>query len=277
MKKHTPIPVLTLVSLVITTACTTEKDPEPKGETTVQATMKTTQDPGTDAGDGHTSQRSPDWNGTYQGIIPCADCEGIKIRVTLLENGQFNRTVTYLGKEETGRTDSGTLRWNETGLIVTLNPEGRDSQMYEVGERQLFHLDRAGNRITGALAENYELTKNRADDRLEDKTWLLTELMGQDVAAGEGNKEAFLVFNSETGRISGNNSCNLLVGSYELDEGSRIAIGQMAATAMACPDMRIADQFNEVLGKVDNYAIVDGILSLNRARMAPLARLRLQE
>ena len=46
---------------------------------------------------------------------------------------------------------------------------------------------------------------------------------------------------------------------------------------MACPDMQIADQFNQVLGKVDNYAIADGVLSLNKARMAPLARFRLQE
>jgi heat shock protein HslJ len=69
----------------------------------------------------------------------------------------------------------------------------------------------------------------------------------------------------------------LLNGSYELREGDRITIGKMAATLMACPDMQIADQLNQVLGTTDNYTIADGVLSLNKARMAPLARFRLEE
>ena len=29
--------------------------------------------------DDHNSQNSLDWSGTYKGIIPCADCEGIRL------------------------------------------------------------------------------------------------------------------------------------------------------------------------------------------------------
>ncbi len=225
----------------------------------------------------HNSQNSLDWNGTYQGIIPCADCEGIKTSITLMNQGKFSRTRTYLGEEETSRIDEGTFTWDPTGSKITLLPPEGEPQMYQVGENILFHLDQDGNRITGDLADKYQLMKNRADHRLEDKKWILTELMGQEIIPGESQKEAFLIFNSESGRVSGNNSCNVLAGSYQLREGDRIEIGQMAATLMACPDMQIADQLNQVLAKADNYAISDGILSLNKARMAPLARFRLEE
>ena len=265
------------ISLSVTTGCKPKKAPEPAEEATEQTGAESQGEEGNIISDGHNSQISLDWNGTYQGVIPCADCEGIRTSVTLMNNGEFSRTRTYLGKEEAGQTDSGPFQWDETGSMVTLMPAEGDSQMYQVGENILFHLDREGNRITGDLAEKYQLMKNRADYRLEGKKWVLSELMGQEVTFGEGKKEAYLIFDAETGRVSGNNSCNMLSGGYELKEGDRIAIGQMAATLMACPDMQIADQLNEVLGRADNYTIADGILSLNKARMAPLARFRLAE
>ena len=225
----------------------------------------------------HNSQNSLDWNGTYQGVIPCADCEGIKTSITLSNQGKFTRIRTYLGKEESRRVDEGTFDWDENGSRITLKPTDGESQMYQVGENMLFHLDQGGNRISGELADKYTLMKNRSDQRLEDKKWILTELMGQEIIFGEGQKEAFLIFNSESGRVSGNNSCNVLAGSYQLKEGGRIEIGQMAATLMACPDMEIAEQLGKVLGQADNYTIAEGFLSLNKARMAPLAQFRAEE
>jgi len=224
--------------------------------------------------DEHNSQNSLDWNGTYHGTIPCADCEGIKTRITLMDSGEFERTRTYLGEEETGKSDSGTFEWDQTGSKITLNPVEGEPQGYQVGENRLFYLDREGNRITGDLAEKYVLVKNRADYELENKKWILTELMGKEFTPGEGETEAFLYFNRENGRISGNNSCNVITGAYELKEGNRIAFGQTASTMMACPNMEMSNQFNEVIERADNYTIADGILSLNKARMAPMARFR---
>jgi uncharacterized lipoprotein NlpE involved in copper resistance len=281
MKHLKSISILILaVSLIVTTGCKPKKASEQMEEAVEsggEAVTESGEAVKAAVMDEHNSQNSLDWNGTYKGVIPCADCEGIRTSVTLMETGEFSLTRTYLGKEENPRTDSGTFQWDETGSKVTLVPSEGEPQMYQVGENILFYLDREGNRITGDLAEKYQLMKNRADYRLEDKKWILTELMGQEVTFGEGKKEAFLIFDSETGRVSGNNSCNVLSGGYELEEGDRIAIGQMAATLMACPDMEIADRLNQVLGKADNYTISDGVLSLNKARMAPMARFRLGE
>lgn len=254
-----------------TAGCKPKKDSKQAEEA-----IESSEEAGTPIQDDHNSRNSLDWNGTYQGTLPCADCEGIKTRLTLMESGEFDRRRTYLGKEETGRSDSGTFQWNDAGSEITLSPVEGAPISYQVGENRLFQLDREGNRITGELADAYVLVKNRPDYQLENKKWILTELMGQEIEAGDDHHGAFLYFDRETARVSGNNSCNAVTGTYELKKGNRIDFGRVASTLMACPDMETADQFNEVLERADNYTIADGILSLNKARMAPMARFRLE-
>jgi copper homeostasis protein (lipoprotein) len=72
--------------------------------------------------------------------------------------------------------------------------------------------------------------------------------------------------------FAGNNTCNNFFGQYELLEGDRIKFGQAGSTLMACPDGEIEKAFMEVLRIADNYNVVDGVLILNKAKMAPLAR-----
>ena len=272
MKKSSTYVVLFFASLLVgTTGCKPKKESKQAEEA-----IESPKELGASFQDEHNSRNSLDWNGTYQGTVPCADCEGVKTRLTLMESGDFDRTRTFLGKEEGSRSDSGTFEWNEAGSEITLSPDEGEPQSYQVGENRLFQLDREGNRITGDLADNYVLLKNKPDYKLENKKWILTELMGKEYAPGEGEQEAFLYFNRENGRISGNNSCNVITGTYDLKEGKRISFGRVASTLMACPNMEVSDQFNEVLERTDNYTVADGILSLNKARMAPMARFRLE-
>lgn len=226
--------------------------------------------------DGHNSKNSLDWSGTYRGTLPCASCEGIKISLTLFESGKYDRTVTYLGKEKRGTTDNGDFEWNDSGSIINVKDKDGSEQLYQVGESLLFHLDKKGNRIQGDLAEMYLLKKNPIDPKLEDKKWKLFEIMGQEVVIEEGTKEASITFHSILGQATGNNSCNAFACSYDLKTGNRISLGNAAATLMACKNMALASKFNGLFQQVDNYAISeDGILSLNKARMAPLARFKM--
>jgi heat shock protein HslJ len=76
----------------------------------------------------------------------------------------------------------------------------------------------------------------------------------------------------ETATFNGNGSCNNIFGLYELKEGNQITFGNTASTMMACPDMEMEKTFLEILRAVDNYSVTDSTLSLNKAKMAPLAR-----
>lgn len=225
----------------------------------------------------HNSRNSLDWFGVYRGTTPCADCEGIETSITLKRDGTFKRSMKYLGKDENSFFDEGEFQWNDEGSKVILPGEAGMRQMYQVGENVLFHLDQEGNRITGDLASMYRLEKNRTDYLLEDKNWILIELRGKAIEKKEEQKAGHILFNMETGMFSGNNTCNNFFGQYELMEANRIKFGQAVSTLMACPDMETERLFMEVLKTADNYSIADGILSLNRAKMAPLARFELSD
>lgn len=220
----------------------------------------------------HSSKNALDYKGTYRGTLPCADCNGIKTTVSLFKDGTFLRTVEYLGKEDDPTPEEGKYTWNDKGSAITLETSNGETQMYQVGENVLFHLDLEGNRITGDLAEHYNLSKTSAHDVIENTKWVLTELNGQNIEVKETTKRAYILFNSETTRLSGNNSCNRFNASYELKDMERIIIKQVASTLMACDNIKTEQAFNEVLKKADNYFVIDGVLSLNKAKIATLAK-----
>ncbi|TVQ49567.1 MAG: META domain-containing protein [Saprospirales bacterium] len=230
----------------------------------------------TEVPDMHTSKIALDWNGVYTGVLPCANCEGIETRIVLKQDGRYERSMKYLGKEDLTKHEEGQFEWDESGNSVLLISE-MGNQLYQVGENVLFHLDEDGSRITGELAANYRLIKNRVDFNLEDKKWILFELRGQEIEESAVHREGFIEFNMETGRFSGNNTCNNFFGQYKLIGGNRIELGTAGTTRMACPGNELELSFNEVLGLVDSYAITDDILSLNKGKMAHLARFRVFE
>ncbi|MXV38074.1 lipoporotein NlpE [Flavobacteriaceae bacterium Ap0902] len=108
------------------------------------------------------SQTSLDWAGTYQGIVPCASCEGIDTEITLNEDGTYTKEEEYLGEEEeTKFSENGSFVWNEEGTVVTLTPndDAANNRMYKVEEGRILALDADGNVVEGELAENYVLIK----------------------------------------------------------------------------------------------------------------------
>ncbi|MBU1187739.1 MAG: META domain-containing protein [Gammaproteobacteria bacterium] len=221
----------------------------------------------------HNSRNSLDWPGVYTGTLPCADCPGIDISITLLEDGTFWRSVMYQDRDERPQHDQGEFEWDETGGIITLMVAGKPQQRYRVGENVLLHLDQNGDVITDDLAANYRLTMMPGDPDLQDREWVLIELLGKPVAS---ERPPTLRFDGATGRLSGSDGCNRLMGHYRLGRMHRLHIGDnLAATMMACPDMETPRQFTAALQQVDNYSIAGGELSLHRARMAPLLRFRL--
>jgi len=104
---------------------------------------------------------SLDWAGTYAGILPCADCDGIETEITLKEDNTYRITWRYTEKNDEVYTENGTFIWNADGNKIIL--ENLDAQkvptLYKVCENSLLQLDLKGNEITGELAENYRINK----------------------------------------------------------------------------------------------------------------------
>lgn len=135
---------------LFTTACSEA----PKEETAVDTAQVQTEAAKT-VPVGDTSQNSLDWAGSYEGVLPCASCEGIQTLITLQSDNSFVQETVYLGKDEKILKLMGKAAWDEKGQKITLE----DGTQYLVGENQLIMLDTEGQRITGDLAANYVLKK----------------------------------------------------------------------------------------------------------------------
>jgi heat shock protein HslJ len=109
--------------------------------------------------------------------------------------------------------------------------------------------------------------------RIQETTWKLIELMGKPVVLSENNKkEIYIILKKEENGVQGFSGCNTIMGKYELKEGNRITFSAMASTMMACPDLATETEFNKMLGIVDNYSLNGKTMTLNKAKMAPMAR-----
>ncbi len=109
-------------------------------------------------------------------------------------------------------------------------------------------------------------------DVITDKKWKLIELSGSPVADEINGKQPFILLHTADNRYSAMAGCNGLGGTFTLPGNNRIKFSQGMSTMMACEHMDIETGLNKALLIADNYTVSGNILSLNKARMAPLAR-----
>ena len=148
------INLLTLISLFIFFSCQSEKNTE-----TVNDDFPETIEVPMNPSPGDNSMNALDWEGTYVGTLPCADCEGIETELTINYNGTYSYKTTYLGKESEAEEVTGTFQWDENGSVITLAGLDGAPGKYKVGENRIWHLDMEGKQIEGDLADKYILTK----------------------------------------------------------------------------------------------------------------------
>lgn len=89
----------------------------------------------------------------YEGVLPCADCEGIETSVTLHDGDRYTLRSLYLGTDQPAVVERGTFtRHNQESRIVL-----DDGRQFKQGEDSLLHLTMEGKTITSELAEHYVL------------------------------------------------------------------------------------------------------------------------
>ena len=88
--------------------------------------------------------------------------------------------------------------------------------------------------------------------------WLITEVDHAAVKTSE--KEPFIGFVREEGRIYGSAGCNSIMGTWEIDEKnpSAIDLSKLASTMMMCPDMETERAILDAFSRVKSYQMADG-------------------
>jgi heat shock protein HslJ len=112
---------------------------------------------------------------------------------------------------------------------------------------------------------------------ITDRKWKLVELAGKPVADKINGKEPFLLLHTTDNRYSASGGCNGIGGNFSLEANGRIRFSAGMSTKMACENMEVENDLTKALMAADNYSIDGDNLSLNKARMAPLARFKAEK
>lgn len=108
--------------------------------------------------DGHNARNALDWSGTYEGVTPCADCPGIRMRLVLHEDETYRLELVYLERAVEPFVEEGSFTWLADGNTIELDGEG-GGQRFFVSENRVILLGADGARPTGELADHYQLWK----------------------------------------------------------------------------------------------------------------------
>ncbi|MCC9134950.1 copper resistance protein NlpE [Pontibacter silvestris] len=105
--------------------------------------------------------------GTYVGVIPCADCEGIRMELILNKDKTFSLKQTYKGEAKGKNNLEVKGKWfaakgnsqNPSAVIIQLIPAGNHDPAYfrQVSKTRIKMLDRQQNEIKSK--QNYTLEK----------------------------------------------------------------------------------------------------------------------
>jgi heat shock protein HslJ len=221
-----------------------------------------------------TSQTSVDWPGVYQGLLPCADCEGVETMLILRADHSYTLIRRMLGEKVHTEETSGTFAWAADGGTVALNDvEPGGASRFKIGENQLWQLDSEGKMVTGPLAESYRLHKvaQMVTPPLEGIRYLLVELAGSPVPLPTGGQRPYFVL-SKDGEVSGFGGCNRFFGQYGNKNG-HFDLSKLASTMMACPELELESKLLATLEAADRYEQVGTSLFLYQGN-AMLAKFR---
>jgi len=234
---------------------------------------------------------------TYAGIIPCADCSGIRYQIDLLPHSAFAQRTTYLrnGRDES-TYDLGSWSISVDGRTLVLDG-GHDGVSYWAIQdaRTLRKLDLQGEPIQSTLP--YELVRTTGMTPIEPRLRLQGMFRTKADAprfrdcrsnlrwpvartddypslerAYTEEHEPWLVLDDRTLKVTGSGGCNRFSGSYGSGAGT-IQFGPLASTRMACPAMETETAFLHALEGARRFRLAGRHLDLEDGGGAVLVRL----
>ncbi|MDR1758183.1 MAG: copper resistance protein NlpE [Bacteroidales bacterium] len=101
----------------------------------------------------------PAWAGTYEGTLPCADCQGIETRLKLNADGSYAMLQHYIDKEGDFLSE-GNIEWEpDKNIFMLQNTADKSTVYFLAGENTMTWLDQNRQIIDGTFAEQYVLKK----------------------------------------------------------------------------------------------------------------------
>src|SRR5215469_13949810 len=205
----------------------------------------------------HNSRNSLDWDGTYEGVWPCADCPGTKTRLTLNQDGSYRLVTQAQGSQNAEKSVTGVFTWQPSGNAITLDERG-GRQQFSVGEGRLTLLRPQGG-ASQATATNLVLTlaapaphSGDLEQQLERYRWTLvsaTDANNRRIAGLPPGQNRLVVLSfADDSWLSVQGPCNRLFGGYQITAANQLTVNLRASTKRACdPALMQADSALSIL------------------------------
>lgn len=89
--------------------------------------------------------------------------------------------------------------------------------------------------------------------------WMISEAGGETIPSGM-EKQPFIEFNIAEKTLHGTAGCNVINGSFNVDDANPVAISfpQVISTMMACPDMEVESRVLKALNSVQSFGKLAG-------------------
>jgi heat shock protein HslJ len=200
----------------------------------------------------HTSRNSLDWAGTYEGLLPCADCAGIHTQLTLAQDGSFEIVARRLVRGAAPSAERGQFTWEPAGNVIVLGTAGAE-QRFAVGEGRLLRLEAGQTQPAWNSSENVlpqspvagHGTRQGLAEVLEDHRWLLVnaaDASNQRLDALFPDPERSFAFEFAESRLHVQGGCNGLRGAFQVNADEMLEVTGGMSTMMACaPPLMAAD------------------------------------
>ncbi|HEX7845431.1 MAG TPA: copper resistance protein NlpE [Chitinophagaceae bacterium] len=107
-------------------------------------------------------KKDPVVTASYTGVTPCADCKGIEVTITLMDDDTYKKRDLYIGRKSTGEgsneiTASGKFMMHGDTLHLLGINDGADH--FLKADSTLVQLGPDGKRISGNLGDQYVLKR----------------------------------------------------------------------------------------------------------------------
>ncbi|MBS7332049.1 MAG: copper resistance protein NlpE N-terminal domain-containing protein [Weeksellaceae bacterium] len=111
--------------------------------------------------DHHNAKNSLDYEGTYEGILPCinSDCKEIELTLKLMPDNMFVYSTKRVGIDNEELMTTGTYHFEEDGNTIVLEQIANVPNSFFVSEGKIYQLDKNQKKIEGNDAEKYILLK----------------------------------------------------------------------------------------------------------------------
>lgn len=101
------------------------------------------------------------WTGTYETTLPCPDCAGVRVRLTLYKDGTYALSTKKMGSSTPAIQRRGGFTFNMDETRITLDASGQGRSFDILPPNKLRMLGRNGQQVRGVNASRFILVKYR--------------------------------------------------------------------------------------------------------------------